>query len=116
LWKGKICGIINVTICEPLSKETKMFGIGMPELLVIAALALILIGPKKIPQIAKSLGKTLGELRKAADDLKETIAEEIDPIRKEIPSRGELEEALKKKFLDGEDEEKGSEAGKGSSD
>ena len=68
-----------------------MFGIGMPELLVITALTLILIGQKKIPQIAKSLGKTLGELRKAADYLKETISEEIDPVKKEIPQRGELE-------------------------
>ena len=90
-----------------------MFGIGMPELLVIAALALILIGPKKLPQIAKSLGKTLGELRKAADDLKETISEEIDPIRDEIPKREELEQALKKKFLEEEKEEKKSEADKG---
>jgi sec-independent protein translocase protein TatB len=95
-------------------KEDAMFGIGMPELLVIAALALLLIGPKKLPQIAKSLGKTLGELRKAADDLKDTISSEIDPIRDEIPDKRELEEALKKKFMD--TEEKESEADKGSSD
>ncbi len=90
-----------------------MFGIGLPELLVIVGLALILIGPKKLPELAKSLGKTLGELRKAADDLKETISEEIDPIREEIPDRSKLEEALKKKFLDVE--EKASGADKGSS-
>jgi Tat protein translocase TatB subunit len=82
-----------------------MFGIGMPELLVIVGLALILIGPKKFPQLAKSLGKTLGELRKAADDLKGTISEEIDSIKDEIPKRGELEEALKKRFLDTAEEE-----------
>jgi len=91
-----------------------MFGIGMPELLVILGLALLLIGPKKLPQLAKSLGKTMGELRKATDDLKETISEEIEPIKEEIPDRGELEEALKKKFLGGDEEEKESEAGKGS--
>jgi sec-independent protein translocase protein TatB len=95
-------------------KEDAMFGIGMPELLVIAALALLLLGPKKLPQIAKSLGKTLGELRKAADDLKDTISSEIDPIRDEIPDKQELEEALKKKFMD--TEEKESKADKGSSD
>jgi len=91
-----------------------MFGIGMPELLVIVGLALILIGPKKLPELAKTLGKTLGELRKAADDLKETISEEIDPIREEIPDRSKLKEALKKKFLDVEEKESGTD--KGSSD
>jgi Tat protein translocase TatB subunit len=90
-----------------------MFGIGMPELLVIAALALILIGPKKLPDLAKSLGKTLGELRKATDDVKESILEEIKPIKDEMPSKWEMEEALKKKFMGEEEEEKGKEEGKG---
>jgi sec-independent protein translocase protein TatB len=89
-----------------------MFGIGTTELLIILGLALILIGPKKLPQLAKSLGKTMGELRKATDDIKETISEEIDPIKNEIPNRRELEEAVKKKFLGGEEEEKKSKAGK----
>ena len=91
-----------------------MFGIGMPELLVILGLALILIGPKKIPDLAKSLGKTMGELRKATDDLKETISEEIDPIKDEIPTKKELEQAVKKQFL--QDEEEKSEADTDSSD
>ncbi len=89
-----------------------MFGIGLPELLIIAALALILIGPKKLPDLAKSLGKTLGELRKATDDVKETIFEEIKPIKDELPDRRELEQALKKKFMGGEEEGKGKEEGK----
>jgi len=80
--------------------------------LIIAALALILIGPKKLPDLAKSLGKTLGELRKATDDVKETIFEEIKPIKDELPDRRELEQALKKKFMGGEEEEKGKEEGK----
>lgn len=88
-----------------------MFGIGLPELLLIVGLALILIGPKKLPELAKTLGKTLGELRKAADDLKETISEEIDPIREKIPDRSKLEEALKKKFLDVEEKESGADKG-----
>jgi sec-independent protein translocase protein TatB len=100
LSKCTIYGIIG--FCKSLrEKEDTMFGIGMPELLVITALTLILIRQKKIPQIAKSLGKTLGELRKAADYLKETISEEIDSVKKEIPQRGELEQALKKSFWGG---------------
>jgi Tat protein translocase TatB subunit len=91
-----------------------MFGIGLPELLIIAALALILIGPKKLPDLAKSLGKTLGELRKATDDVKETIFEEIRPIKDELPNPREVEEALKKQYLQGAEEGKGKKKGKGS--
>ena len=90
-----------------------MFGIGLPELLIIAARALILIGPKKLPDLAKSLGKTLGELRKATDDVKETILEEIKPVTDEMPNKWELEEAIKKKFMGGEEEEKEKKKGKG---
>lgn len=50
-----------------------MFGIGMPELLLIMALALIFIGPKKMPDIARALGKGMREFRSAADDLKRSI-------------------------------------------
>ncbi len=53
-----------------------MFGIGMPELLLILALALVVIGPKKLPDIAKALGRGLGEFKKATDELKNTIHEE----------------------------------------
>ena len=93
-----------------------MFGIGMPELLVILGLALILLGPKKLPQLARSLGKTMGELRKATDDLKDTISEEIGPLKDEIPKRAELEQALKNEFLEGGEEEKEPPADKGPSD
>ena len=53
-----------------------MFGIGMPELLLILALALIVIGPKKLPDIARALGRGLAEFRRATDDLKSTFREE----------------------------------------
>ena len=50
-----------------------MFGIGMPEMLVILALALIVIGPKKLPDLAKSLGRAMREFKKATNEFKETI-------------------------------------------
>ena len=53
-----------------------MFGIGMPELLLILALALIVIGPKKLPDIARALGRGLAEFRRATDELKHTFHEE----------------------------------------
>lgn len=48
-----------------------MFGIGMPELLLILALALIVLGPKKLPELARALGKGMAEFRRATDDLKD---------------------------------------------
>ena len=55
-----------------------MFGpIGMPELIVIFVIALIIFGPRKLPELGKSLGKSLGEFKRASNDLRHTLEEEI---------------------------------------
>ena len=53
-----------------------MFGIGMPELLLILALALIVIGPKKLPDIARALGRGMAEFKRATEEFKNTLNEE----------------------------------------
>jgi sec-independent protein translocase protein TatA len=54
-----------------------MFGIGMPELLMILALALIVLGPKKLPDIARALGRGFAEFRRATEELKTTFQDEV---------------------------------------
>jgi TatA/E family protein of Tat protein translocase len=55
-----------------------MFGsLGLPELIMIFVLALLLFGPRKLPEIGKSLGKAMGEFRRASNDLKRSLEEEV---------------------------------------
>jgi sec-independent protein translocase protein TatA len=55
-----------------------MFGsIGMPELIVIFVIALIIFGPRKLPELGKSLGRSINEFKRASNELKSTLEEEI---------------------------------------
>ena len=55
-----------------------MFGsIGMPELIIIFVIALIIFGPRKLPEIGRSLGKSIGQFKKASNELRSTLDEEI---------------------------------------
>jgi len=55
-----------------------MFGsIGMPELIIIFVIALIIFGPRKLPELGKSLGRSLSEFKRASNDLRSTLEEEI---------------------------------------
>ena len=56
-----------------------MFGsLGLPELLMIFVVALIVFGPRKLPEIGKSLGKMMGEFRRASNDFRNTIESEVE--------------------------------------
>jgi sec-independent protein translocase protein TatB len=61
-----------------------MFGIGMPELIVIAVVALIVLGPNKLPELAKSMGRAMREFKKATSELRESlqIDEDVSEVKK----------------------------------
>ena len=74
-----------------------MFGIGMPELILILALALIVLGPKKLPEIARALGKGLAEFRRATDELKEEFRQVENEIEESSTHAADDDSRLAKK-------------------
>lgn len=79
--------------------EVLMFGnIGFPELLIILLIALLIFGPRKLPEVGKNIGRALREFRRASDELKDRIENEIraedlrdlqEELRKDITKDGE---------------------------
>ena len=71
-----------------------MPSLGMPELIIILVIALIIFGPRKLPELGRSLGKSIGEFRKASNELKSTLEEEIRlEEQKEQRAKMEAEQA-----------------------
>ncbi|NPA58046.1 MAG: twin-arginine translocase subunit TatB [Aquificae bacterium] len=62
-----------------------MFGIGLAELIVIFIVALLVLGPKRLPEVARTLGKFYREIKSTIDEVKDVVAEEPKPKRQYPP-------------------------------
>ena len=85
-----------------------MFGLGIPELLIIFVIALIVFGPKKLPDLGKSIGRAMAEFKKASEEFQESVRSEM----KEVEKSADLEEIKKLGGLEGLSAGNGAEAGK----
>ena len=90
-----------------------MFGIGMTELLVILVIGLLVIGPKKLPELARSLGKGLAEFRRASTEIRREFLDVAEQTRIDPPTDGELpdDEGAKTGESTPNSESKGSDVG-----
>jgi sec-independent protein translocase protein TatA len=84
-----------------------MFGsIGMPELIIILVIALIIFGPRKLPELGKSLGRSLNEFKKASTDLQNTLEQEIKiEEQKENVAKAKAEEKTASSAFDDPDDQ-----------
>lgn len=74
-----------------------MFGIGSTELLIILVVAIVVIGPKKLPEMMRTLGKGMAEFKRVSTDVKDTLDKEVRQAEEEIKKQErEVKEAAKK--------------------
>ena len=70
-----------------------MFGVGLPEMMIIAVVALLVIGPDKLPGVLRSIGKGLVQLKRATSDVRTTVQDEMNKIEDEIELKDVRESA-----------------------
>ena len=82
-----------------------MFGIGFPELVLILAVALIVLGPQRLPEVARMLGRAYGQLRRASEEFQNTIRQDLAALeRQEDANRNKaIAQELRERCADVED-------------
>ena len=68
-----------------------IFGIGLPEMAVIMVVALLIFGPKKLPEIGRSLGKTIRSFQEASNDFQTEFKRETEQLKETVQTTAELE-------------------------
>jgi len=79
--------------------RNNMFGLGMSEIILILAVALIVIGPKKLPEVAKGLGKGYAEFKKYMNDFKDAVNVDVEPEPKK-PAPTKAKEVFEEHYKD----------------
>ena len=67
-----------------------MFGLGLPEIVVIFVIALLVFGPKKLPDLGRSIGRAMAEFKKASEDFQETVRSEMKEVEKTVDVKEEV--------------------------
>ena len=82
-----------------------MFGIGLPELMLIMVLALLVLGPQRLPEVARLVGRAYGQLRRASEEFQNTIRQDIAAIeRQEDANRNKaVAQELRERFAEMEE-------------
>jgi sec-independent protein translocase protein TatA len=82
-----------------------MFGIGLSELVVVLAVALIILGPQRLPEVARMLGRAYGQLRRASEEFQNTIRQDLAALeRQEDANRNKaIAQEIRERCADVED-------------
>jgi sec-independent protein translocase protein TatA len=92
-------GIIfsNKKVVINQQKSMNVFGIGLPEMILILVVALLVFGPKKLPEIGRSLGKAIRGFQDASKEFENEFKKETQQLEESVAMKAELEEATNKK-------------------
>ena len=74
----------RVTYTDQRDRTIKMWNLGFPEIVIIFIVALVIFGPRKLPELGRSLGKGLSEFKKASNELKRTWEDEVEAVKHEV--------------------------------